>query len=459
MKDYRQFLYENLNESKAYNLAINDESDLDRIKLKPDKEIVRQLLALIKGLGFNEIPLVANSSGLLKIRAKNLEEEISKWFADNNYSKSNIVFGLGSIGKDGNKISTSTQELMVASLVLIGKKYPNSLSIEQANEIIKEAKENFVTIVGVSGQGKLLEQYDKNYNDLATAISSSNSILELATPKTVFWTGQSWDKRIEKFNPKVSNIRDYNSSDIVIEGIDGKFLGISLKKKGKSQDVDPTLINKPITGEKSVLKDVLDDSFIEKIEQQKEIFFDNVIKKYYKIKDLQLNNFSVKEKKKMISDISQAKMGGYIKSKDNNFFKYIGENLPNYTEKFTTKFLELLFRTNLSKMLNADEFTFYLSTGIGRFNGKNLTIENSDTKDLNSIVEVLSKIFNSDLEMKKTKGKKNAWEDGTSAAKVFFTITSDNVPIINIEIRYKGSYTANPQFQAVATPNFKNLFK
>ena len=29
-------------------------------------------------------------------------------------------------------------------------------------------------------------------------------------------------------------------------------------------------------------------------------------------------------------------------------------------------------------MLNADEFTFYLSTGIGRFNGKNLIIEDSD---------------------------------------------------------------------------------
>jgi hypothetical protein len=463
MKNYKEFLNENRliveAKSNAYNIAINDESDLDKVKLKPDIEIVRGLLSLIKGYGFSDIPLVANSNGALKIRAKNLEEEISKWFADNGYDKTNIVFGMGSIGKEGDKISTSTQELMVASLVLIGKTYHKKLTIEEANDIIKQAKESFSTIIGVSGQDKLLDQYDKNYNDLATAISSSNSILGLTTPKNVFWTGQKWDKRIAKYNPAVANIKDYNSSDIVVEGNDGKFLGISLKKKSKTKDVDPTLINKPITGAKSVLKDVLDDTFIQQVEDQKEIFFDNTIKKHYKTKDLELSKLSEIEKKKMISNISQKQMGKYLKSKDNNFFKFIGENLPKYTEKFTSKFLELLFRTDLGDMLNADEFTFYLSTGIGRFNGKEVIVEESETKDLNSIIEVLTKLFNSDLRMNKTKGKLNAWEDGTNAAKIFFTISSDGKPIINIEIRYKGSYTANPQFQAVATPNFKTLFK
>ena len=33
------------------------------------------------------------------------------------------------------------------------------------------------------------------------------------------------------------------------------------------------------------------------------------------------------------------------------------------------------------------------------------------------------------------------------------------IAIINLEVRYKGSYTANPQFQAVATADFKNMFK
>ena len=54
---------------------------------------------------------------------------------------------------------------------------------------------------------------------------------------------------------------------------------------------------------------------------------------------------------------------------------------------------------------------------------------------------------------------KNAWEEGAGAAKVFFSIMSDSARIIDLEIRYKGSYTANPQFQAVATADFKAIFK
>ena len=461
MKDYRHFLNENLilNESKAFNIAIDSEEDVDKYNLKPENELVKAVLAVTKGYVGNKIPLAVNSQGQVKIRAKDYKSEIDKWFKDNGYSKDGFAYGNGSIGQDGKSISPTTQELMVASLVLLGKTYPDKLSIEDANELIENAKSKFPNIIGISGKGNLLEQYDQNYNDLATAISSSNSILELVTPVNVFFTGQSWDKRIAKFNPPVNNIKDYNSSDIVVEGNDGIFYGFSLKKKGRSKDVDPTLINKPITGKKSLLKDLLSSDFVEQVEIQKDLFFDNTIKKHYKLSDLELSKKTDKEKTTYIREIGQKGMGKYLKSRDNNFFKYIGDNLPIYTDDFTKEFLSLLFRTNLSKLVDASEFVFYLSTGIGRFDGEQLTIEKSETKDLDSVIEVLTNIFNSDLKMIKTRGKKNAWEDGTSAAKVFFTITSDNVPIINIEIRYKGSYTANPQFQAVATPNFKNLFK
>jgi hypothetical protein len=36
---------------------------------------------------------------------------------------------------------------------------------------------------------------------------------------------------------------------------------------------------------------------------------------------------------------------------------------------------------------------------------------------------------------------------------------SDANQIIDLQIRYKGSYTANPQFQAVATADFRAIFK
>lgn len=65
----------------------------------------------------------------------------------------------------------------------------------------------------------------------------------------------------------MGNIKDYNSSDIVVLGSDKIYYGFSLKKKGSSKDADPTLINKPITGDKSFLKDVLSAKDLDTIEK------------------------------------------------------------------------------------------------------------------------------------------------------------------------------------------------
>ena len=51
------------------------------------------------------------------------------------------------------------------------------------------------------------------------------------------------------------------------------------------------------------------------------------------------------------------------------------------------------------------------------------------------------------------------WDGGTDlAAKARYTIYNGADALINIDIRYKGSKTAEPQFQAIATPVFRALF-
>ena len=52
------------------------------------------------------------------------------------------------------------------------------------------------------------------------------------------------------------------------------------------------------------------------------------------------------------------------------------------------------------------------------------------------------------------------WEyDGNkqAPAKMFYTLYNGKISLLNLEIRYKGSKTAEPQFQATATPIFKNM--
>jgi hypothetical protein len=98
-------------------------------------------------------------------------------------------------------------------------------------------------------------------------------------------------------------------------------------------------------------------------------------------------------------------------------------------------------------------------TGIGRFVRGKVEVEKADAQELSNIVTALQDLYNSKLEVRKTSGKVGAWEKNAGAAKVFLTIYSDGSPILDIEVRYKGSYSANPQFQAMATADFKKIFK
>jgi hypothetical protein len=449
-------LYNKKQFTEAYNVPIQKDSDVDGFDTKLDKSQLKSLLKYLQSLKLDDIPIVGGPAGIKVRSAQDKDTEIRAW-AKENSPDIKISFGQGSIGKGGGvKISESTQELMVAALVL-NKVKSGNIDEASAIEMIEEAKTQFNNIEGASGRPDLIDQFTSNFNDLATAISSSNAILKVVSnPVKAYWTGKGWGPDIKKYNPPVGGVKDYNSSDIVVKGSDGIFYGFSLKKKAKSKDVDPTLINKPITGNVGILKDILGAKEIASIEKSKELFFDYVVYKHTK---KSVKGVDVKEKNKIISTISQKQMGVYLKDRKNTFFRRVDQVLTKHSEEFVKAFIELLFRTKMKDIEDSGEFKFYLLTGIGRFIGGTVEVEEAENKDVPQTIEALTQIFNSNLTMTKTPGKLNAWEKGAGAAKVFFSIFSDSARIIDLEIRYKGSYTANPQFQAVATADFKAIFK
>ena len=444
--------------SEAFNVPISSPEDVDNFETKQDKESLKKLVSYLNGLGLDNIP-VAGGANKIKVRGagdQKTQNNIKTWIKDNAPELTGVGFGQGSIGKDGVKINENTQEMMVAALVL-NKVKSGNIDEAQAVEMIDAAKSVFNKIEGASARPELMDQFTGNFNDLATAISSSNAILKVCpNPVKTYWTGKGWHSDIAKYNPPVGGVKDYNSSDIVVKNSDGVYHGFSLKKKGKSTDVDPTLINKPITGDVGILKDILGAKNVESIEASKQLFFDYVIFKHYK---KSVKGLSDREKGQMIRDISQKQMGVYLKDKKNTFFRRVFQVLSTHGDDFTKAFIELLFRTKMKDIENAGEFKFYLLTGIGKFVKGEVNVEDAELKDTPETIETITRIFNSNLVLKPTPGKKQAWESGAGAAKVFFSIFSDGAKIIDLEIRYKGSYTANPQFQAVATPDFKKIFK
>jgi hypothetical protein len=442
--------------TEAYNIPIQKDSDVDDFDTKLDKPQLKSLLKHLQSLKLDDIPIAAGPAGIKIRSAQDKDTEIRTW-AKENTPDLKLSFGQGSIGKGGGvKISESTQELMVAALVL-NKVKSGNIDEAEAVEMIEEGKKQFNKIEGASGRPDLIDQFTGNFNDLATAISSSNAILKVVSnPVKAYWTGKGWGPDIAKYNPPIGGVKDYNSSDIVVKGGDGVFYGFSLKKKAKSKDVDPTLINKPITGNVGILKDILGTKDVALIEKSKQLFFDYVVFKHYKKNPKKIED---KEKSKMIGQISQKQMGVYLKDRKNTFFRRVEQILSKNAEDFVKSFIELLFRTKMKDIEDSGEFKFYLLTGIGRFIGGTVEVEEAENKDTPQTIEALTKIFNSKLTMVKTPGKLQAWEKGAGAAKVFFSIFSDGKKIIDLEVRYKGSYTANPQFQAVATPDFKAIFK
>ena len=270
--------------SEAFNIPIKEPNDVDEFDTSQDKDALIKLINYLNSLGLDDIP-IAGGSSKIKIRgAKDQETQnkIKEWIKENIPELNGVSFGSGSIGKDGVKINENTQEMMVSALVL-NKVKSGSIDESEAIDMIEDAKNVFNKIEGATARPELLEQFTGNFNDLATAISSSNAILKVSpNPVKVYWTGKGWHSDISKYNPPVGGVKDYNSSDIVVKNTDGVFHGFSLKKKGQKKDVDPTLINKPITGNVGILKDILGEREIGTIEKSKQKFFDYVVYKHYK---------------------------------------------------------------------------------------------------------------------------------------------------------------------------------
>ncbi len=105
---------------------------------------------------------------------------------------------------------------------------------------------------------------------------------------------------------------------------------------------------------------------------------------------------------------------------------------------------------------------FSLITGNGRYGPKiGAVIEEADIYDIDTIVERMDRLGWSkrDLSIEFNKNKSQAFHEGATAAKLFYVIKVGKMDIIQIELRYKGSFTAQPQFFATFTNKFKALLK
>jgi len=338
-------------------------------------------------------------------------------------------------------------------------------------------------------------------------------------PSRVYLTGNRWHPDVGIFKVNAFGMADYNSSDVILKLNHNDYVGISLKKKPTARADSPTLINNAFS--KFIQGPEL-ASTREKLNAQRKKFFAEVIKEaaspggplvtlaqitgsrsisqlnpsvdrdaqiLWNMKVLIMKNnklqsiplINIKKADDAVSedgngliansgsDTAQLSFRNFVNAK----LKSVGGqpsplyqdfldvmNEDSVKDKLAGALLNRVLKTGLLDSLDtwqSNEFGFMLAEGVGTVNTNTLdpNIGSANVIDIHSIMIAVAKLAREEAKMEIDDAKMRT----RNAAKVFFKLYKGDTPILNIELRYKGSFTAMPQFFASMTTEFKSLIR
>ena len=109
---------------------------------------------------------------------------------------------------------------------------------------------------------------------------------------------------------------------------------------------------------------------------------------------------------------------------------------------------------------NGYDFHFYLVSGIADVTTKGVvTISPGHVIPLKTTLCGLSRIEKKNKNSKYEIILDKEQQEKSSAAKIFFELKRGNLNILDMELRYKGSFNPQPQFQATINDEFKQLLE
>jgi len=348
---------------------------------------------------------------------------------------------------------------------------------------------------------------DKSVGDMAVGVSAALAIRNYMNTEgnvTTYMTGNKWPKDVEKFQISAFGFKDYNSADIIVTKNKKLFYGISLKKKNTVKAQDPTLINKAFASafdgkEFTKLKEQLVET---RINYFADLVIEAVGKKIILKKDIKDFDSLKKSNKKelfMATERSKEQFGkyayidtkgyatadrGYLsdntrdpksmrffvneqlsEKKNNKLWKQFEKLIDKAGPKLAENLINIILKRYLFDELDAKDlddkgFDFALITGIANVKTSGeVSISNAKVLPLKTTLCGLKRIE------QKYKGDYRVIQDveatrKSSAAKIFFKLvkgTTNKIDLLDLEVRYKGSFTPDPQFQGGLTPEFKKL--
>ena len=348
----------------------------------------------------------------------------------------------------------------------------------------------------------------KMLTDLAVGISAAKAIKE-ELPKRgnvvpyVYMTGNVWPKQVEKFRVSTKTFNDYNSSDILVSDDNKFYLGISLKKKPKVKSPSPTLINKAFD---TILQGKEFDSIKKDLYDKRVKYFSGIVREavaegyilksdipnFDRLSDEELFTASKRDKTKFgkyayIDTKGSAKLpSGYLANsdsvtkdpksmryfvnkklsqKDNPLFKAFVDVLNDHAQLFSDVLIDIILKEKLYdeldiKDIKQNDFGFFLMTGVANISSSGkIDIGHASSISLSTTLCGLTRIKEKSENQKPKLTIDKIKSAKSNAAKIFLELKWGNTTILDLEIRYKGSFTSQPQFQATIGSDFEKLLK
>ena len=353
----------------------------------------------------------------------------------------------------------------------------------------------------------LMDEHESEYlKDLAGGISAVFGLRsetgDESIPKSVYMTGNVWPSEVEKFRVKAFGFEDYNSADVIVSPKKGRFYGISLKKKRKATGGEPTLINKAFD---TVLDGDQFDDVKEKLAKIRTEYFSGLVmeavnKGIIRKQDIsgydQLTKteagrkelFEAKKRDKKLFDRayidtkgSAFALKGYkddntkdpksmryfvnkkLSEQDNKLWIEFVNVMNEYADLFAESLINIILKTKLFdelsyKDIKENHFNFYLVTAVGDVSSKGVVdVDKATVLPLKTTLCGLNRIENKNKNDNYKIVLNASKKSQSDAAKIFLQLKRGTVTILDLEIRYKGAFTPQPQFQGTMNDQFKQL--
>lgn len=364
---------------------------------------------------------------------------------------------------------------------------------------------------------------DKFYSDLVVGISAVKAVRSFlatnsamkgisgnAMPNAVYLTGTQWPKEVQQFKFAAFGMADFNSSDLILQ-YGANYVGVSLKKKPKGTAPDPTLINKAFD---TVLNGSQFAPIKAQLQQARQQFFAGVIKdalttgplvglaqlpdgsnprnappeklwstrigiyKNGKIQTVPLINLkdisaigdpallNTKEVDRKTTNAMRDYVNtrlGKVGNQPNTLYKQFLSIIKTNQQLFADTLINLILKKQLMDEMSEytrNNFEFILTTGVGQVtisksNGMNIQEGSGNCIGIDSVALALAYLKRQpkviDIDTAKT--------ESSNAAKLFFKVRAGTLDLLELELRYKGDFKSQPQFQAFLSPQFKSLLK